>query len=51
MLGADPGGQVVEGLGLRPFIAGIVGSNLVKGMDFCVLCLLSCVGSVLLRRD
>ena len=32
------------------FVAGILGSNLVDGMDVCLLCLLCCVASVLLCR-
>ena len=43
MLISGPGGRAGEGVGLKPLIAGIAGSNPAKGMDVCLLCLLCVV--------
>jgi hypothetical protein len=42
--------SVLRGKFMAVFVAGILGSNLVEGMDVCLLCLLCCVPSVLLCR-
>jgi hypothetical protein len=39
-LNVDPGGRVVEGVGLRRMIDGIAGSNPAEAMDVRLLCLL-----------